>query len=294
MPEYDLPSYRVDGPAGWPPMSAGVATAVATRGGRGLAWLPQPAIFLQSTPDLPNGGLVVAAFAIAAIIASFVIGVVILDRRGLDFEVDAKALKVGVHKRSNDDARTLRYQAAMSRLSDLEQALAALPGADEAALGRWFTYLCEHLAWVLATGTHRHYRVALWLDDEGDPVNLKRLALHGFDRNDPRMAELERETSVAGWCVKNGKPHYVRDTQADLIYRPRRSEPPYRSMYAAPLGNPDPWAALTADVDVVDGFAPDQIDLLERFGKLATTGAAIAARGATPAGDDPSGQGLGR
>lgn len=109
----------------------------------------------NSIADMPNGGMVVEAFAIVVVIVVFVIAAVILDRRGLDFEVDGKALKVGLRRRVQDGGRSLRYKAAMARLGDLEQGTAALPGATEQALARC-TFFCENIAWVLAVGTHHH------------------------------------------------------------------------------------------------------------------------------------------
>lgn len=249
------------------------------------------AVGLQGTIDLPNGGMVVAAFAVAVIVAVIVIAIVIVDRRGLELDVDGKALKFSVRRRAPSDAKELRYKAAMQRLGDLEQGLAALPNATEAALARWFTNFCENTAWVLSVGTHLHYRIALWSDDDSDTTILRKVALHGFDRNDTRMEQLDRASTVAGWCANNGKPYYVRDTEKDdPVFRPRRSKPSYRSLYAVPLGT---WAVLTADVDVDEGFAEDQTELIERFGRLATTAATLAAppamAAATSGGDDPSG-----
>ena len=229
--------------------------------------------------QLENGGWLVAAFSIVVVIVAGVIGAVILDRRDLEFSVSAKPLGVGMRKRrpGSDQAKNLRYAGAILRLGDLEQALTALPGADEATLGRWFTHLCENLGWLLALGTTTHYRVAIWSDDDSDTTILRRVALHGFDRNDARMQSLERATTVAGWVVANRRDHYVKDITNDLIYRPRRSDPAYRSMFAAPLGDDQPWGAITIDADVVDGIQPDQQELVHRFGKLATTGASLAA-----------------
>jgi hypothetical protein len=60
-------------------------------------------------------------------------------------------------------------------------------------------------------------------------------------------------------------------------------------MYATPLGaTNDPWAVLTADVEESTAFSRTQIELLERFGQLVTTGAQIAAGSAAPPGDEAS------
>ena len=116
----------------------------------------------------------------------------------------------------------------MARLQDLEQAFVAIVRAPEvereARLASWFAYLALNLGEVLSVGGTTRYRVSIWTDDESDAQYLRLLAQHGFDQNDPRMEQLERATTVAGWCVANRRDHYVRDITSDAIYRPRAQQ----------------------------------------------------------------------
>lgn len=127
------------------------------------------------------------------------------DRRGVDLVVDLKALRFEHRKRLDpDQTRELRYQVAMARLEDLEQASVAVvkaPDAElDARLGKWFTYLCENLAEVLSAGSHTRYRVSIWTDDPSNATHLRLLAQHGFDRNDPRMDQVD---PITGQLLRN-------------------------------------------------------------------------------------------
>lgn len=242
----------------------------------------------SAAPDVKLSGditvglvLALALLLIVAVVGAAIL-LLVLNRTDRELDITIKPLHLGTHARhaEPDRGRELMMDAALARLQDLEQAVVSLVEATDEEIDeraeRWFDYVCEGLAFVLAAGTHRRFRVAIWTDDETDHDFLRGLAYHGFDRFDPRYEKLARTESVAGWVIANKREHYVPDVQQDPIYRPRSSKPTYLSMVATPAGpESDPWAVITVDATEKNGLDEDRRALVHRFGVLATVGARI-------------------
>jgi hypothetical protein len=211
-----------------------------------------------------------------------------LHKTDREFAFTLKPFHLGTHPRRTVDRRNEQmYAAALPRIEDLEVALVELVEADIGALERvstdWFDFVCAGLATVLATGTDEDHRVAIWTDDESDPDFLKGLAYAGFDRNAAKYEKLPRETTVAGWVIKERQEHFVPDIDKCAIFRPRTHRPRYRCMVATPLGpDADPWAVMTVDAPKVNGLSEEQLALIRRFGSLASVGARITRKRKAP------------
>jgi hypothetical protein len=241
-----------------------------------------PSIDLTGVVNLP------LLVGVALVIIVFVLGVIALaaglNRTDRDLTITLRPLLIALTPRSKALRQNEKmYKAAIARLTDLEQGLAAIVDADAPDLERtvqnWLDFVCQGLEMVLSAGNNANFRIAIWTDDESDPPYLKGLAYCGFDRNDPKYAKLPRATTVAGHVVDHKNDHYVPDVSKDAVYRPRTNKPAYKSMYATPLGpDDDPWAVMTIDAPALDGLNEERRELVRRFGSLATVGATIGRR----------------
>lgn len=261
--------------------------------------VPLPAvgpIDVKSTIDFTVPVILALVVLVIAIAVGLSVVLIILQKTDRELDIGFKPARFGTKSRSPVVDRTTEalLATALARLEDLEQGLNALVEAPDTDLERrgqiWLDFVCEGVASVLAAGTHHRYRVAIWTDDESDPEFLKGLAYHGFDRNDPKYEKLPRSTTLAGWAVSNGREHYAPDVATCELFRPRTHRPTYKSMVASPLGpESKPWAVITVDAPELNGLDEPRLQLVRRFGVLATVGAGILRfRSTTVTTDRPS------
>lgn len=245
----------------------------------GATVLDQVRDLIKAIAGLSPALIIAFAILIFVVALSIVLTVAAANRWKQSIFWGLKPPWVQVAPATANPAAEDQLHRALERLADLGQALVAVaeaPSSDERTRREWFQYLLEGLSGSLARGNGDHFRIGIYTV-AGDDPNLHVLAQHNFDRSDARLKTLERRTTVAGWVVENGEPHYVPDVNRDSIYRKRKTRPSYKSMYAVPLGPPEtPWGAMTIDVNRADGMTDTQQEIVRAFGDVASLGASLA------------------
>lgn len=246
----------------------------------------KPSVNLDLTGDVTPKVVAAVAVGVVMVILAFAIGMrmllTTLHETDRELEVGIRPLRFGTRQRTLGIQADLLATTALARLSDLEAALVSLVEASDTELEsrgeHWFDFLCESLGAVLAVDRNYRFRIAIWTDDETDPVDLRGLAYFAFNRHDPKYEKLNRAESLAGWAVAHRTSHYAPDVSKCTLYQKRKTDPTYRSLFVVPLGpQHDPWAAMTVDAEPIDGIDEPRQALITRFGALATVGARIIA-----------------
>lgn len=216
----------------------------------------------------------------AFIILALVLLIVVANRVGYEVEfLPEKKLPRIVTRKQRDMAQA---RMALSQLTEVGKGLRGVVESAEAqvdaALQRWFESLCDNVAWTLVTDKHEVYRVAIWTKDRDDDDKLIALAWHLMPDHDDNWKTLSKSTSLAGKAMTTRQPYYCADVFTDPEYVRRNQDDPdpnYASVYALPLGDGEPWGAMTISAKAKDGFTEQDRQIAVQFGALASIGAAV-------------------
>lgn len=196
----------------------------------------------------------------------------------IEFDPDKKLPRVFARRKRE----IAQASVAFERLAEVGKGLRGVVEATEAevdgALDTWFRSLCMSVAWTLATDNDEIYRVAIWTKDSTDPDILRALAWHMMPDHKTSWKTLDRNTSLAGLAMRTKQTYYSKDVLNDPEYKrrdPSDPDPSYRSIFAVPLGDDEPWGAMTIDARAKDGFTEQDRQIAVQFGGLSTIGAGV-------------------
>jgi hypothetical protein len=215
------------------------------------------------------------------IIVAIIVLVLVLSRLGWNHfkggGIEANRGTIG----NGDAAGVEALRIDLEQFCEMAGALSGLLDADpkglEAAAHQWFSELATRLATRLKEQRNHHYRVAIWLDDPQYPDHFVGIGRGMFDKGDTDMDRLERQFTIGGLAFNSpNMKYYCRDRRTDPNFKPRKSIPPtFESVFGLALGvYNDRWGVMTVDARQANGFPDDTQWLIQRFGDLASVGAA--------------------
>ncbi len=213
-------------------------------------------------------------------VLALIVLVAVTHHYGYEVEYDPGKKLPRIFARNKRETAQLRV--AFERIAEVGKGLRGVVEATDAqvdeALDVWFRSLCLSIAWTLATNNDEVYRVVIWTKDSSDAAVLRALAWHMMPDHVATWQVLDRNTSLAGKVMRDRQPYYSKDVLNDAEYvrrNPDDPDPNYASVYALPLGDREPWGAMTISAKAKDGFTEQDRQIAVQFGGLASIGAAM-------------------
>lgn len=215
------------------------------------------------------------------ILVAIIVLIVVLSYLGWN-RIKGGGIEASREVGGQDDAGKVEaLKIDLEQFCEIAGALSGLLDADpanlEAAAHQWFSELATRLATRLKEQRDHHYRVAIWLDDPQYRDDFVGIGRGMFDKGDTDMDRLERNFTIGGLAfVSPNMKYYCRDRRTDPNFKPRKNIPPtFESVFGLALGDVNNrWGVMTVDARQANGFPDDTQWLIQRFGDLASVGAA--------------------